>query len=501
MKKIKLKHIHILIIIIGIIFISLSAFHANMWFDESYSAALSNNHTFQEIWSITGHDVHPPFYYWMLKIVSMIFGNNILCYRLLSVISIAILGILGLTHIRKDFGEKVGAIFSLLVFILPVNIMYASEIRMYGWGMLFVTIMAIYAYRIYTGKSTIKNWIIFAIFSLISAYTHYYGLMSAGIINLLLFIWIVKKAVQEKKFILDLKIFIVQAIIQVVLYIPWIMFLLLQMSQVSKGFWIEFEFPRTLVEIFLFQFTGILGDDQCISPWIAGIYGIVFSVYLIYILIRNRKSENKVCLKPVIWSVITYVCVIIGAVVVSNIMNRPIVYARYFLVITGLFIFVLSYLMAKVGNKIGNICIIILTIILSTYMNINLAFINYDKSNQQPFTYIKQNIQQGDIFIYENDLSAFVVSAYFPEYMQYFYDAQQWHVEEAYKAYGPNMETVYDLDFLKDYKGRIWFINAGDYELYEKANEMYGGMELIDQAKFSVKYKLYQYTFSLVNKT
>ena len=187
MKKIKLKHIHILIIIVGIIFISLSAFHANMWFDESYSAALSNNHTFQEIWSITGHDVHPPFYYWMLKIVSMIFGNNILCYRLLSVISIAILGILGLTHIRKDFGEKVGAIFSLLVFILPVNIVYASEIRMYGWGMLFVTIMAIYAYRIYTGKSTIKNWIIFAIFSLISAYTHYYGLMSAGIINLLLF--------------------------------------------------------------------------------------------------------------------------------------------------------------------------------------------------------------------------------------------------------------------------------------------------------------------------
>ena len=72
LKKIKIKHIHIAIIIIGIIFISIPAIHANLWFDESYSVAISNNHTFSEIWSIGGHDVHPVFYYWMLKIVSII---------------------------------------------------------------------------------------------------------------------------------------------------------------------------------------------------------------------------------------------------------------------------------------------------------------------------------------------------------------------------------------------------------------------------------------------
>ena len=86
MKKIKLKYIHILIIILGIIWTAMPAFHTNLWFDESYSVAISNNHTFQEIWSIGGHDVHPVFYYWMLRVVSLIFGNNILCYRLLSVI-------------------------------------------------------------------------------------------------------------------------------------------------------------------------------------------------------------------------------------------------------------------------------------------------------------------------------------------------------------------------------------------------------------------------------
>ena len=64
LKKIdkKNKYIHIGIIILGIIFISLSAFHENIWFDESYSVSIAR-HSFSEIWNITGHDVHPPLYY------------------------------------------------------------------------------------------------------------------------------------------------------------------------------------------------------------------------------------------------------------------------------------------------------------------------------------------------------------------------------------------------------------------------------------------------------
>ena len=129
-------------------------------------------------------------------------------YRLFSVLSIALLGILGYTHIRKDFWRKSrGNIFFVSIYI-SVNMVYAGEIRMYGWAMLFVVIMGIYAYRIFKNKDVllenklnkrdIKNWIIFAIFSLISAYTHYYGLMSAGIINILLFIWLLKDAIKQK---------------------------------------------------------------------------------------------------------------------------------------------------------------------------------------------------------------------------------------------------------------------------------------------------------------
>ena len=57
-KNIDIKYLHIALIVLGSIFILLSAFHTNLWFDESYSVGLAN-HSFCEIWTIDKNDVHP----------------------------------------------------------------------------------------------------------------------------------------------------------------------------------------------------------------------------------------------------------------------------------------------------------------------------------------------------------------------------------------------------------------------------------------------------------
>ena len=102
--------VNILLIVIGIIFVSLGAFHSNLWFDEAYSVGLARQ-TFGDIWAFGGHDVHPVLYYWLLHIINLIMGQSIMAYRIFSIIPIAIMIILGYTHIRKDFGEKTGFIF------------------------------------------------------------------------------------------------------------------------------------------------------------------------------------------------------------------------------------------------------------------------------------------------------------------------------------------------------------------------------------------------------
>lgn len=82
--------LHIAIIILGSILLLIPAFHSNIWFDESYSVAIVN-HSFSEIWTIGSYDVHPILYYWMLKIINIIFGSNIIIYRVFSVIGAIVL--------------------------------------------------------------------------------------------------------------------------------------------------------------------------------------------------------------------------------------------------------------------------------------------------------------------------------------------------------------------------------------------------------------------------
>ncbi len=226
--KLQKKHLHIAIIILGAIFLILPAFHTSLWFDESYSVAIAK-HSFADIWTITGNDVHPALYYWALHIIYLIFGNNILLFRLFSVVATIIVGVLGYTHIRKDFGEKTGIFFSFLTFFLPIMTAYSQEIRMYSWAFLIITVTSIYAYRFYrnvkdkndTGK--MKNLVIFGIFSICACYIHYYALITTCLINLLLLIFLIRNRKEAK---IDLRNFLILAGIQVLIYIPWLVFLL-----------------------------------------------------------------------------------------------------------------------------------------------------------------------------------------------------------------------------------------------------------------------------------
>lgn len=500
-KSINIKYIHIAIIIIGIIFISIPIFHTCLWFDESYSVAIAN-HSFAEIWTIGGHDVHPVLYYWLLHILNLIFGNNILVYRLFSMICMSILGIVGYTHIRKDFGEKAGLLFSFFVFFLPVNLVYTGEIRMYSLAMLLVTLTAIYAYRIYKNKDKInkKDWIIFGICSLSSAYTHYYGLIAIGIINLALMTCFIIQSIKAKKLTVNMKAFIIVGVTQIILYLPWIICLLVQIEGVKQNFWIKISFPHTPVEIFNFPFVGNLEKDIYVNEVIASIYGWAILLYVIYLYIKNKSNKNDDEKNfPGLISIGLYILVIICACIVSIIIKRPIIYARYLLCVLGIFIFFITYIIAKKGIKYINYIICVMTIIISIFVNVGLIKINYAKDNNLPFEYLKNNIEDTDLFLYGNDASGFVVSAKFPNNKSYFIDTKNWQTEKAFKAYGKDFETIYNLDALSDYHGRILIIGAGDYSILEDVEKQYN-VKVLDKQKFGTTYREYQYTFALVEK-
>lgn len=496
--KLDTKKLHIAMIILGSIFILLSGFHSSLWFDETYSVALAN-HNISEIWSIGGNDVHPILYYIGLRILNLIFGNNIIIYRLFSAIPVIIMSIIGFTHIRKDFGRKTSIIFSFLSLFLPMMSTYAVEIRMYTWAMLLTTLTSIYAYRIVVKEYNLKNWISFGVFSLMTAYTHYYGLMFAGIINLMLFIWILKK---KREY---LKIFIIIAIIQVAAYIPWLVDFMVQLKNVSGGFWIGFTFPDTLYELLTVQYAGLLDKKYIV------IFPIILYIYFIIITIINKRKkylpsnkkneaeEQKSNMKWAKIALIIYIIIIIMALVVSIFLHTLILYYRYLIVISGLLIFFIAEFMSKENNKVINILICSIILAISIVNNYSLIKRNYDVNNNDSIRYLQENIQSEDILIYKKiDSAIFAVN--FTNNKQYFWDAENWNVEEAYKAYGPQMETIKNLSILDNYVGRIWVIDSQDLSMYSECFEGNENYNFISCQTFYTTYQNCTYNLILLEK-
>lgn len=512
----KIKNIHIAIIIAGIIFNCLSIFHPNLWFDEAYSVGIANK-SFVDIWTIGGNDVHPVLYYWILHIIYIIakaigigMNGTIVAYRIFSAVCISLLGILGFTHIRKDFGERVGAFFSFFSYFLPVICIYAAEVRMYSLAILLVTILAIYAYRLFKDENSIKNWFIFGITSLACIYVHYYGLMAAGIINCVLLFWFVKE--KKTKSIIKL---LVSGVIQLAAYIPWIMYFMKQLKNVSGGFWIGFEFPKTIFELIGTQFSGNLEEV------IGFIFAIIIYAYIIYKIVRAKKSlknnktskdeklndsvkseldSSKLDIFAII-SISIYFSVILAAILITAVMKTSILYYRYLFVITGLFIFFISYFVAKEKNKfiVGAICII--TILLGIWSNTLQIKEAYDQSNMTPIAYLKENVQKDDIILFDqsNFGTGSVVSLYFTDNKQIYYNPSNWGVEAAYEAFGKQLKIYITTDFLKECNGRIWIIDSDNSDYY---NEFFNNEDYrkISEKMIKVGYENYVYNMILVEK-
>ncbi len=478
--------LHILIIILGTILFLIPAFHTNIWFDESYSVGLMN-HSFAEIWTIAGNDVHPVLYYWILKIVNIIFGANIISYRIFSLLGIIVLGILGLTHIKKDFGNKTGLLFTFFSFFLPVMLNYALEIRMYSWTIVFVTLMLIYANRWRKEKKQ-KNIILFGLTSIASCYMHYFALVCSGFVNVAMVIHLIRN--RKKLLKKEILTFILVEIMQVLLYLPWLFVFVGQLTRVGGGFWITIEFPQIVIDIINFQFKGSL--EQTVPT----IFAVILLVYITYIIIKNIKQKNKIT--EGILPIIFYLLVILAVSIVS--IKSPILYARYLFTITGLLVFSISYFLAKENNKfiIGFICGAIFILSINNLI-INLEE-NYDASNSEPISYLRENLQPDDVIMYSNINNGGVIAALIETNKQYFLNLDYWTIEEAYKAYLPQMEVAYSIDeVVKKTNGRIFIIDTADLSLYNNMENKEQFKE-IEIKEFKPKYKNYTYKIIILEK-
>ena len=108
---------------------------SSLWNDEGNSWAMLSR-SFGEIAAAAAADIHPPGYYWLLKVWSLLFGNSAAAMRGLSAaLGVLLVALIAVLAFRIAHGRQAWRSFPVLAALLaalnPFPIYYSQEARMY----------------------------------------------------------------------------------------------------------------------------------------------------------------------------------------------------------------------------------------------------------------------------------------------------------------------------------------------------------------------------------
>lgn len=212
-------------------------FSTDIWKDEAFSLALIA-HPWREMLNLAAQDVHPPFYYVILKAITdavhaVIPLLPVICIaKLVSCLPYVILLAVAVVKVRKMWGNYVAGLFALSLVSAPSLISQGIEIRMYSWAMLFVTLAYISAFGVMRTGS-MRCWVCFTLCGLASAYTHYYACIAVTPVYLYLLYISIRCG---RSAILN---WTLASFFTVAGYLPWLIIFLNQARTVSNDYWID----------------------------------------------------------------------------------------------------------------------------------------------------------------------------------------------------------------------------------------------------------------------
>lgn len=201
-----------------------------VWGDEGWSARMGQL-SYSGIWfMVKTYDTHPPFYYLWLHTFEIFFGNKGWVMHLASFVPYLAVLVFACVVLRKIWGKIPAMLFAAIISLSCHSVEYNVEIRMYSLASAALIFALFGCYKVLEGKRAM--WILAVAFSLVGAYSHYYAMMSCG---LLLFITAV--LVLIKKGVKDGLIGGAAVAAYIIGYIPWILPLFYQTGSVSNNWW------------------------------------------------------------------------------------------------------------------------------------------------------------------------------------------------------------------------------------------------------------------------
>ena len=215
----------------------------SIWFDEAFSAYLTRFDLLQ-ITQFTAQDVHPPVYYWLLKIWTEVFGSSLLSVRSLSLFC-ALIGLVGLYFVvRYLMKSKLYGLAAVIAAALtPTLVRFTDEARMYT--LVFAIVMWA-TYVLLRAVETNRRWLwaLYGVLLAVGMLTHYFTAMAW----LAHWVWryFEKRSGRVRKFFA--REWVLSHVLSLILFAWWLPMLISQFAGVQAGFWIPPVTPSSPVD-------------------------------------------------------------------------------------------------------------------------------------------------------------------------------------------------------------------------------------------------------------
>jgi uncharacterized membrane protein len=340
---------------------------SDMWIDEAFTHALAK-HSLGEIAGLVHGDYHPPLYFYGLKIFVFIFGVSVFTIRFFSTLGVLSTILLGYFGGQRLFGKSGALYFCLLMLSLPMLAAYALDARMYSWGAFAVTGVFLYAALFITSNKK-RDLLILMLFSLIAAYTHYYGLVATLLANVFVLIYLLLKKNSSWK------IHLIYSSITALLYLPWLFTSLTHLKKVEGQFWVPDVTWDMVLSCFIAPFAH--------KFWFPTNWELVVIIYALtlWVIYRNfivRKDHYGI----IVGLALFIFCFTVLLTGIISLIYQPILYTRYIMNIVVMLLVPPAVFFLTVKNKWIKGALIIVILFFGIKISIEASNFSYGPYQQ-----------------------------------------------------------------------------------------------------------------------
>lgn len=440
-------------------YLSLS-FSRDIWSDEAYSMMVLR-YKVVDIIRAAANDVHPPLYYLIGKVFFKFLGNSLFVQKLVVSLPIILIMCFSNIKVKKLFGVKTAVLFDLFLIAFPCTMVYAVQIRMYSWGLFFVSICGIYAYEFYMNNQW-KSLIPMLCAGLAAAYTHNFALISVAFIYILLLITLLAKKKEA------IKKWFVAVIISAISYCPWLIVLLKQFMDLEEDYWIEPITWDTIKGYFMWAF----GTETFFTTTMFNFLIIVAIIFSLKSIVGKKDISKS--LYALLCIMVPFLTIISGVIV--SFIDQPVFYNRYVFPAMGLIALMLAIVYGKMNcNVFLTLAAFLMCVTVVSY--IGTYHEEYVESRSaKTMEYLEEHMNFDDMVVYNWASYGIVYKYYFADGQARYIEDINWEETDTYWFFDTYSFYDFSENVLKNKGLKAEYIGAygvedNNFDLYKISRE------------------------------